>query len=89
MLKATLKQPGVSTSEADKDAVLLRAYGKGTGVLIDRDREFFLFSVTGERGKGREGEEKGKGREKGKEEKRERKRKTKEKGKQNKTKENC
>ena len=54
MLKATLKQPGVSTSEADKDAVLLRAYGKGTGVLIDRDREFFLFSVKGGEGRGDE-----------------------------------
>ena len=31
------KFPGLSKSEIDDDAVLLRAYGKGTDVLIDRE----------------------------------------------------
>jgi len=34
-----LKRPGLSEEEIDNDAVLLRAYGKGTDLIIDRDRE--------------------------------------------------
>ena len=37
--KATKKWPGKTESENDDDAILMRAYGKGTDVLINRERE--------------------------------------------------
>lgn len=37
LLKAVNNLPGLSKSEVDEDAILLRAYGKGTDVLIDRE----------------------------------------------------
>jgi ethanolamine kinase len=37
LLKAVNNLPGLSKTEVDEDAVLLRAYGKGTDVLIDRE----------------------------------------------------
>jgi hypothetical protein len=37
LLKAVNKQPGLSKADVDEDAILLRAYGKGTDVLIDRE----------------------------------------------------
>ncbi|KAK5159897.1 hypothetical protein LTS14_002003 [Recurvomyces mirabilis] len=39
LTKATKKRPGRTESEIDEEAVLIRAYGKGTDVLIDRERE--------------------------------------------------
>jgi hypothetical protein len=39
LLKAINKLPGLSQTEIDNDAILLRAYGKGTDVLIDRKSE--------------------------------------------------
>lgn len=39
LLKAINKRPGLSKEEIDNDAVLLRAYGKGTDLIIDRARE--------------------------------------------------
>ncbi|XDG10453.1 hypothetical protein ABKA04_010068 [Annulohypoxylon sp. FPYF3050] len=39
LLKAINKKEGLSKEEVDKEAVLLRAYGHGTDVLIDRHRE--------------------------------------------------
>ncbi|KAG5989401.1 hypothetical protein E4U52_005584 [Claviceps spartinae] len=39
LLKAVNRRPGLSKAEVDRDAVLLRAYGNGTDVLIDRERE--------------------------------------------------
>jgi ethanolamine kinase len=39
LLKAINKRPGLSQTEVDNDAILLRAYGKGTDVLIDRKSE--------------------------------------------------
>lgn len=39
LLKAINKKDGLSEDEIDKEAVLLRAYGHGTDVLIDRHRE--------------------------------------------------
>ncbi|KAI1459393.1 kinase-like protein [Annulohypoxylon moriforme] len=39
LLKAINKKKGLSKDEVDKEAVLLRAYGHGTDVLIDRHRE--------------------------------------------------
>jgi ethanolamine kinase len=34
------KLPGLSETEVDDDAILLRAYGKGTDVLIDRESKW-------------------------------------------------
>lgn len=39
LLKAVNRRPGLTKVQIDKDAVLLRAYGNGTDVLIDRERE--------------------------------------------------
>ncbi|KAK2589753.1 hypothetical protein QQS21_012565 [Conoideocrella luteorostrata] len=39
LLKAVNRRPGLGKPEIDRDAVLLRAYGNGTDVLIDRERE--------------------------------------------------
>lgn len=39
LLKAVFRQPGLSKEDIDREAVLLRAYGNGTHVLIDRERE--------------------------------------------------
>ncbi|GFP52737.1 hypothetical protein ACSS6W_003168 [Trichoderma asperelloides] len=39
LLKAVHRLPGLSKAEIDRDAVLLRAYGNGTAVIIDRERE--------------------------------------------------
>lgn len=39
LIRATKKRPGMSDLEVDRNAILLRAYGKGTDVLIDRERE--------------------------------------------------
>ncbi|PHH69985.1 hypothetical protein CDD82_7402 [Ophiocordyceps australis] len=39
LLKAVNRRPGLSETDMERDAVLLRAYGNGTDVLIDRDRE--------------------------------------------------
>ena len=39
LLKAVNRRAGLSKDEADRDAILLRAYGNGTDVIIDRQRE--------------------------------------------------
>ncbi|RFU72613.1 kinase-like domain [Trichoderma arundinaceum] len=39
LLKAVNRLPGLSKADIDRDAVLLRAYGNGTAVIIDRERE--------------------------------------------------
>lgn len=39
LLKAINVRPGLSQEEIDAEAVLLRAYGKGTDLIIDRERE--------------------------------------------------
>lgn len=39
LLKVINKKPGLSKDEIDTDAVLLRAYGQGTDLIIDRERE--------------------------------------------------
>ncbi|CZS90677.1 hypothetical protein WAI453_004033 [Rhynchosporium graminicola] len=39
LLKIVNKTPGLSEEEIDAEAVLLRAYGRGTDILIDRERE--------------------------------------------------
>lgn len=40
LLKAVKRRPGHTEEQIDKEAVLLRAYGKGTEVLIDRESGF-------------------------------------------------
>ncbi|KAK4988983.1 hypothetical protein LTR50_003579 [Elasticomyces elasticus] len=50
LLKATVRRPGKTQHEADEEAVLLRAYGKGTDVLIDRERESKAHSLLASRG---------------------------------------
>ncbi|KAK4250493.1 kinase-like domain-containing protein [Corynascus novoguineensis] len=39
LLKAVNKRAGLSKSDVDKEAILLRAYGHGTDLIIDRHRE--------------------------------------------------
>jgi len=39
LLKIVNKRPGLSSEEIDSEAVLLRAYGQGTSLIIDRERE--------------------------------------------------
>lgn len=39
LLKAVNKRPGLTKDEVDHEAILLRAYGHGTDVIIDRLRE--------------------------------------------------
>ncbi|KAK4128349.1 kinase-like protein [Parathielavia appendiculata] len=39
LLKAVNKRPGLSKDDVDKEAILLRAYGNGTDLIIDRHRE--------------------------------------------------
>ncbi len=39
LLKAVNKKSGLSKDEVDKEAILLRAYGNGTDLIIDRHRE--------------------------------------------------
>lgn len=43
--KATKKVPGNTESQNDDNAILMRAYGKGTDVLIDREREMKAHSL--------------------------------------------
>jgi len=49
LLKVTKERPGASSDETDKDAVLLRAYGNNTDILIDRDREAGVHALLAER----------------------------------------
>lgn len=44
LLKAVKRRPGYTEKEIDDEAVLIRAYGKGTDVLIDRERMMRVFS---------------------------------------------
>lgn len=39
LLKAVNKQSGLSKDDVDREAILLRAYGQGTDLIIDRARE--------------------------------------------------
>jgi len=39
LLKAVNKKPGLSKDDVDREAILLRAYGNGTDLIIDRLRE--------------------------------------------------
>ncbi|KAH0360905.1 kinase-like protein, partial [Aureobasidium melanogenum] len=50
LMKAVKKRPGYTQQDIDSDAILLRAYGKGTDVLIDRERETRSHSLLAGRG---------------------------------------
>ncbi|KPM38121.1 hypothetical protein AK830_g8437 [Neonectria ditissima] len=39
LLKAVNRRPGLSKQDIDRESILLRAYGHGTAILIDRERE--------------------------------------------------
>jgi ethanolamine kinase len=45
-MKAINKKPGMTEEQIDADSVLLRAYGNGTHLLIDRDRSFYSLSLS-------------------------------------------
>ncbi|KAI4198813.1 MAG: hypothetical protein LQ350_005054 [Teloschistes chrysophthalmus] len=50
LLKAVKKRQGFSEKDIDENAVLVRAYGKGTEVLIDRERETHSHSLLSKHG---------------------------------------
>jgi len=50
LTKATKKRPGRTESEIDEEAILIRAYGKGTDVLIDRERELRAHNLLAKLG---------------------------------------
>lgn len=50
LLMAVNKRPGLSQAEVEEDAILLRAYGKGTDVLIDREKETRSHSLLARHG---------------------------------------
>lgn len=50
LTKATIEFPGNTASEVDRNAILIRAYGKGTDVLIDRQREMNSHTLLASRG---------------------------------------
>ena len=50
LLKLVKKIPGKSTEQIDDEAILLRAYGNSTHILIDRDREAQSHALLAERG---------------------------------------
>ncbi|KAL9050918.1 MAG: hypothetical protein Q9162_006345 [Coniocarpon cinnabarinum] len=45
LFKAVKKRPGYNQRQLDQEAILLRAYGNGTEVLIDREREARSHSI--------------------------------------------
>ena len=50
LTKATIEFPGDTASDVEKSAILIRAYGKGTDVLIDRQRELNSHTLLASRG---------------------------------------
>ncbi|KAI9730495.1 MAG: hypothetical protein M1834_005736 [Cirrosporium novae-zelandiae] len=48
LLKAIKKKPGYSDEQIDNEAVLLRAYGQGTDILIDRQKEALNHTLLSE-----------------------------------------
>ncbi|KAL9099508.1 MAG: hypothetical protein Q9163_005004 [Psora crenata] len=49
LLKITKESPGRSDFQNDKEAVLLRVYGKNLEVLVDRDTEAKTYALLAER----------------------------------------
>ena len=50
LIKTVKKRPGATEEQRDREAVLLRAYGNGTEVLIDRERESKSHTVLAQHG---------------------------------------
>lgn len=50
LLKITKQVPGWSQSETDKQAILLRAYGRDSDILVDREVEIKTHELLAERG---------------------------------------
>ncbi|PGG95956.1 ethanolamine kinase [Blastomyces parvus] len=50
LLKIIKRAPGLSDEQIDNDAVLMRAYGNHTEILIDRERETRSHALLAERG---------------------------------------
>ena len=50
LLKITKEVPGRSEAENDKEAVLLRSYGRDSNILIDREMEVTSHVLLAERG---------------------------------------
>ncbi|KAK2883383.1 hypothetical protein FQN49_000023 [Arthroderma sp. PD_2] len=50
LLKITLRSPGLSEEEIDKEAVLMRAYGNNSEIIIDREREAKSHALLASRG---------------------------------------
>ncbi|KAF2748141.1 kinase-like protein [Sporormia fimetaria CBS 119925] len=50
LLQAVNKLPGLSKTEIESDSILLRAYGRGTDVLIDREKETKSHSLLARHG---------------------------------------
>lgn len=49
LLKAEKRRPGQSQLEIDQESLLMRAYGEGTDVLIDREREIEAHTLLASR----------------------------------------
>ncbi|KAJ5587626.1 uncharacterized protein N7459_003391 [Penicillium hispanicum] len=50
LLKIINRKPGLTEEQIDNDAVLMRAYGNGTEILIDRERETTSHALLASRG---------------------------------------
>ncbi|KAM5432465.1 putative ethanolamine kinase [Microsporum ferrugineum] len=50
LLKITLRAPGLSEEEIDKEAVLMRAYGNNSEIIRDRERETKSHALLASRG---------------------------------------
>ena len=50
LLQVARHRPNASQKEADRDSILMRAYGNGTDLIIDRDREATSHRLLAERG---------------------------------------
>lgn len=46
LFKAIKKRPGYTEHQIDQEAILLRAYGNGTDVLIDRESMIRLATLA-------------------------------------------
>ena len=50
IIKVTRQEPGESAEDADRSAILIRAYGNGTDTMIDRAKELRVHSFLAEKG---------------------------------------
>ena len=50
IIKVIRQPPGESDESADRDAILVRAYGNGTDTMIDRAKELRVHGLLAEKG---------------------------------------